>query len=200
MNPDLALAYMNRGVAKGRIGHNEEAILDYSKAIELDSSDACSFRNRGAANARMKRFDYALADLDTAINLRSRFDEAYTARGVVKMQLQQYRSAIDDFYQAISMKGGLDTGSKIEMCPVEPEHHFTPTPGPTPTPNPCPTECFSKDEARYIQTYLWRGYAHYYLGNNRAALIDLRIALELAWEYGDYESAESAQNLINIIK
>ena len=86
------------------------------------------------------------------------------------------------------------------MCPAEPEHHFTPTSGPTPTPNPCPIECFSKDEARYIQAYLGRGYAHYYLGSKQAARPDLRIALEMAWEYGDYESAESAQNLINIIK
>ena len=214
LNPVHAPSYANRGVAKGNLHRNEAAILDYSRAIELDPSDACVFHNRGASKARLSQFQEAVTDLDSAINKRPRFDEAYTSRGWFKMMLKQYQGAIDDFDQAIGMKSDLGTGSHIELCPAEeePEQHLTPTPGSTPTsgpsptptptstPNPCPTYCFSDDEARYIGTYLGRGHAYYFLGDNQAALADLEIALEMAQKYGDIKSAESAQDLIDTIK
>jgi len=78
LKPDFALSYMNRGVAKGRLRLNEEAILDYSHSISLDPSDACAYRNRGITKIRLEEFQQALKDLNTAISLRSGYDEAIT--------------------------------------------------------------------------------------------------------------------------
>ena len=214
LDPYQAAAYMNRGVAKGRLDRNEEAIQDYSQAIELDPSDACAFRNRGLAKERIDQFQEALADFDSAIDLRSRYGEAYTSRGWVKLTLNQYQNAIDDFDQAILMRNKPGSGSEIELCAAEevPEQHptpvpgssptsgLTPTPTPTSTPNPCPAYCFSDDDARYIHTYWGRGYTYYRMGNHEAALADLEIALELSREYGDNNSSESIQSLINEIR
>ncbi len=220
LKPDSAPSYNSRGVAKGSLHLDKEAILDYSRAIEKDPSNACYFANRGTAKADLKQFPEALKDLDYAISLRSRFDEAFTRRGYVKLLLKEYKSAIEDFDQAISMRNEPGTGTKIELCPAEEEieQGISPTPGSTPTPdtaqtsgqtatptptltpNPCPSACFSDNDARFIKTYLWRGQAHYALRNYPAALADLEIALELAHKYEDTESAESAQYLIDDIE
>ena len=220
LNPVSAPSYNERGVAKGSLHRYEEAILDFSRAIEIESSNACYFANRGRAKTNLKQFQEGLIDLDYAIALRSRFDEAFTSRGYVKLLLEEYKSAIEDFDQAISMRNEPGTGTKIELCPAEqetgqevsptlgstpapdttPTSGQTATPTPTLTPNPCPSDCFSDNDARFIQTYLWRGEAHYSLGNYEAALADLETALELAHMYEDTESAESAQDLIDAIK
>jgi len=220
LNPDFSPSYNERGVAKGRLHRHEEAILDYSRAIEIESSDACYFLNRGIAKVNFKQFQEALKDLDSAIALRSRYDEAFTSRGYVKLWLKEYKSAIEDFDQAIGMRNDLGPGTKIELCPAEeePQQEVSPTPDSTPapdttprsgqtatptptaTPNPCPSACFGDNDARFVKTYLWRGQAHYSLGDYEAALADLEIALELAHKYEDTESAESAQSLIDAIK
>jgi len=106
------------------------------------------------------------------------------------------------------------TGFKPTPCPPEedqekpgtpavsatPTSGSTPTPTPTPTPNPCPSECFDDNDARFIRTFLGRAEAHYHQGNYQAALADLEIALKLAQNYGDDESAEIAQDMIDAIR
>ena len=71
--------------------------MDYSRAIEIESSNACYFQNRGISKVSLKQFQEALKDLDYAIALRSRYDDAFTSRGYVKLWLKEYKSAIEDF-------------------------------------------------------------------------------------------------------
>ncbi len=39
LNPDLAEAFNNRGLLNRKLGHIEEAMRDFDKAIELKSKD-----------------------------------------------------------------------------------------------------------------------------------------------------------------
>jgi tetratricopeptide (TPR) repeat protein len=49
LQPDLAEAYINRGVAYYDLGQYQRAIKDYSKAISLQPNAADAYNNRGAA-------------------------------------------------------------------------------------------------------------------------------------------------------
>ena len=47
LDPDDAVAYINRAVAYGNLGEYNTAISDYTTAIRLDPNDAVAYNNRG---------------------------------------------------------------------------------------------------------------------------------------------------------
>ena len=191
--------YLNRGVAKSMLGQFEAAIQDYDRVIKLDPTEACAFRNRGISRNKIGQIQAAYTDFTEAIRIRPEYDEAYTSRGLLRLQdFRQYQSAVTDFDKAISLKGSRLTGSAPLLCSPTPEPN--PTPGPSPTPHPCPNNCYVDDESRYINTYLGRAYAHYYLGNRQQSLTDAEMALALARKYRDRTSEASALNLINALR
>ena len=49
LNPSLAKAYRNRGIAFAWKRENDKAIADYTEAIRLAPKDAFAFADRGAA-------------------------------------------------------------------------------------------------------------------------------------------------------
>ena len=51
----------------------QDAIDEYTKAVELDPSNAVLYSNRSAAHLKMESYGYALQDASTAIEL----DKAY---------------------------------------------------------------------------------------------------------------------------
>ena len=53
LNPNNAIAYYNRGLAKYALGKNQEAIADYDLAIKLDSNHAIAYVNRGLAKCAL---------------------------------------------------------------------------------------------------------------------------------------------------
>ena len=62
LDPRLASAYDNRGLAKFGLGRNEEAIADFDQAIKLDPS-AISYSNRGVVKHMIGRSSEAKEDL-----------------------------------------------------------------------------------------------------------------------------------------
>ena len=69
LNPNLPVAYYNRGNAKTSLGQTESAIADYDEALRLNSSYVLVYINRGNAKAQLNRIDEARQDLETALNL-----------------------------------------------------------------------------------------------------------------------------------
>ena len=76
--PNDALAYTNRGLAKGMLGRYEEAIIDFSKVIELrppanlhplENVLIIAHYNRGVSHARLGRIDAAHADFAVGLQL-----------------------------------------------------------------------------------------------------------------------------------
>ena len=60
---------MNRGNAKSSLGHKEEALADYDKAIQLKPDFAHAYLTRGQVNELLGRHDEAQADYDKALDL-----------------------------------------------------------------------------------------------------------------------------------
>jgi tetratricopeptide (TPR) repeat protein len=58
----------------------EKAVLHYTKAIELDSSDHIFYSNRSGCYTSMKKFDLALKDSDKCIELRPSWFKGYNRK------------------------------------------------------------------------------------------------------------------------
>ena len=64
LQPDLAKAYYNRGIAKGALKQYKDAIADYNEAIRLQPDYAEAYSNRGAAKAELEQYQEAIADFN----------------------------------------------------------------------------------------------------------------------------------------
>ena len=85
-------------------GVDWEAVLDvYTKAIELNPTDAVAYNNRGSAKDDLGQYDAAIADYDRAIELDPTYVAAYNNRGIAKDNLGRYDAAIADYDRAIEL-------------------------------------------------------------------------------------------------
>ena len=62
-------------------GQYQEAVNYYSKAIELDSSNAIYFANRAAAHTHLKSYKCAMADCEKSLQLDPNYSKAYSRLG-----------------------------------------------------------------------------------------------------------------------
>jgi protein O-mannosyl-transferase len=96
-----AQVYVLRGVAFFRQGKLEEALKDYSKAIELDPGNWKPWGARGLMHIKLGKFREALRDHNQAILMKPDSAELYYNRGNIYVALKQFRNAISDYTQAI---------------------------------------------------------------------------------------------------
>ncbi|MCZ6624588.1 MAG: tetratricopeptide repeat protein [Deltaproteobacteria bacterium] len=70
LNPDYALAYYNRGIARKAKGDLNGALKDYGEAIRLNPDDADAYYNRGIARDDKGDLDGAAQDEKAARRLK----------------------------------------------------------------------------------------------------------------------------------
>jgi len=110
-NPGSSMAWNGRGMFNSTKGNLEQAIADYSKAIELGSGSylantnrSVHYRNRGYAYYRKGQFDRAIDDYDKAIELAPRNVKSYVGRGYAYHKKGLYGKAIRDYTKAIELE------------------------------------------------------------------------------------------------
>ena len=81
----------------------DEAIMDYTKSIALDSMFKRAYFNRGNSYGKLKKYAEAINDFTTVIKLDSNFATAYDWRGVTYKYVMKYELAIKDFKTAIAI-------------------------------------------------------------------------------------------------
>ena len=69
LDPNVAAAYLNRGVIYKSLGRYVEALTDYDTAIRIDPNYVEAYFNRGIAYGDLGQHVDALADYDAAIRL-----------------------------------------------------------------------------------------------------------------------------------
>ncbi len=94
LNPTLADAYNNRGVAKKHLGKLKEAIDDYDRAILLKPDFAVAYFNRGDAKKALGQYEDALKDFDKTIELRPDLPHSYGNKGCTLVALGRYNQAL----------------------------------------------------------------------------------------------------------
>lgn len=71
----------------------QEAINDYTKAIEINPDYADAYFYRGCAKHKLKNYRGALADFSRAIQINPNYVDAYYYRGIVKDDLARYEAS-----------------------------------------------------------------------------------------------------------
>ena len=80
--PEDAQGFNNRGNRYSRNGVYDQAIRDYTSAIELDDTFADAYFNRGVSHYELGAYDEAIDDLTRAIELNPREDNYYGRRSL----------------------------------------------------------------------------------------------------------------------
>jgi len=99
-----ATEYVHLGNVSGRQEKYKQAILDYSKAINLDPKLANAYYNRGYVYIEIRKYKLAIADLDKAIEIKPDYAAAYHLRGVAHFLKKKYTQAISDYSKAIGLE------------------------------------------------------------------------------------------------
>jgi tetratricopeptide (TPR) repeat protein len=102
--PNDAQSYFNRGKANIAKGQYDQAISDYTKAIELNPNSAEAYRLRGDAYLFFKgQLDLAISDYNKVLEIRPKDSGTYLNLGVAYGNKGQYDLAISDFNKALEI-------------------------------------------------------------------------------------------------
>ena len=101
--PYIYRAYGNRAVKYQSMSRTEEALADYTKALELYGEDGKTYFNRSKVYMMMGRNAEALADLDSAAFRDSSQAALYSLRGQVHLMMSDTASCIRDSERALQM-------------------------------------------------------------------------------------------------
>jgi len=96
-----AETHYNRGNYLSDAGKYDEAIVEYTKAIELNQNYAKAYNNRGSAYSRKNQYELAITDYSKAIELEPNYALAWSNRGLAYLNTKRYDLAIKDLTRAI---------------------------------------------------------------------------------------------------
>lgn len=91
-----ASEWFGRGLNAFNRGDYAEAVINYTRAIELDSSAATAWYNRAAAHMRLKQFSNAHEDLDRCLKIFPGAVNVKMQRAIVRAELGRYTEALSD--------------------------------------------------------------------------------------------------------
>ncbi len=109
---DLAKTYVQRGIIYYEKGDFDNAIVDYTQAIELDPDFADAYYQRGIVFFSKGDLDSAVVNYTQAIKLDPDLTDAYKDLGVVHFGMNELDLAIDNYTKALQ-KDPDDTDTYI---------------------------------------------------------------------------------------
>jgi len=110
MSQNEAFEYKQSGNQNLNKDNFDQAIADFTKAINLNPNDAESYLCRGIAYYGIgvirddpSSLDRAIEDLDHALKLNPDYEPVYTSRGGVYLFKNECDKALEDFNRAIQL-------------------------------------------------------------------------------------------------
>lgn len=95
--------HFRRGLRADKGGHKQEAIQEYTKAIEMDPQYASAYNNRGILHKESGDHQKALEDYNKAIELNPNYAIAYLNRGNLYFDLGDFPKALQDYNKALEL-------------------------------------------------------------------------------------------------
>lgn len=102
------LAYNNRGVLQMNKGRLDDAVKDFTKALQVKSNYSPAASNLSGVYFQKKEYKKALDYADKAIKMDKESSAAYVNRGLAKEMLRDMRGACKDWLKAKEL--GSETG------------------------------------------------------------------------------------------
>src|SRR6266542_1697858 len=99
-----AAEHANKGVELAQGGAYDEAIAEFTKAIQLNPKDARIYNDRGRVYHRMNRFPEAIEDFSKAIEIAPKDYAGYSERGSTQVSQNQMDAALADLNKALELK------------------------------------------------------------------------------------------------
>ncbi|MDH5203952.1 MAG: tetratricopeptide repeat protein [Nitrospirota bacterium] len=90
------LPFFYRGYSKAQLGLNKEAIVDYTKSLDLHPDDANVLFNRGNAKSNLSDFYGAIEDFTKCLEVDTKYTNAYYGRGYCRAKTNDFEGAIQD--------------------------------------------------------------------------------------------------------
>ena len=100
LNPNNAMAYINRGASYANLKEYNRAEADYSKLIALEPNNVQAYIGRGASYICLQQYNKAAADLTKAIELDPSNSMAYYNRGICYQAMGNTSRAQADYAKA----------------------------------------------------------------------------------------------------
>ncbi len=100
----LAQLYADRGACHRWRGANDDAIADYTRAVELDPGVTAAFVGRGNALNALAKPEAALADFDRALALEPDRLDALRGRSEAARQLERWDRCLADLSRILELR------------------------------------------------------------------------------------------------
>ncbi|KAI5698811.1 small glutamine-rich tetratricopeptide repeat-containing protein beta [Diaphorina citri] len=95
--------YKNLGNTAMQQDKPEQAVIEYSKAIDCDNSNPVYYCNRAASNNKLKNYKLALRDCQIAIKIDPHYAKAYGRMGLAYTQMNDYKAALEAYTKAAEL-------------------------------------------------------------------------------------------------
>ena len=103
LNPNLAEAYYNLGLAYGSLGQYQKAIEYFQKSIQLDPNLAEAYYFLGNAYVRLGQYQQAIEYYQKSLQLNPNDASAYNNLGLAYRKIGQYQKAIEYCQKALQL-------------------------------------------------------------------------------------------------
>jgi tetratricopeptide (TPR) repeat protein len=101
---NTAYTFYIKGIAFDNDSNYENAIIELTKAINLNPNYSEAYDRRGMVYVKMIKYNKALKDFNRAIKINPLYAEAYNHRGIVLYCLKEFEAAINDYTTALDIE------------------------------------------------------------------------------------------------
>ena len=103
MADNIADFYFNRGNDRAAAGDHYGAIIDFTKAIEINPKDDDAFFNRGNSKSAIKDYYGSIYDYTNAIEIDSSQSDVFINRGLSRQNIGDIEGACSDWEKASAL-------------------------------------------------------------------------------------------------
>lgn len=121
-DPDLAITYYNRALARYALGEYQEAVEDYTLAIDNENDKISTFYNRGIAKDALGDYAGAAEDYSRVLEIDPGIAQCYFRRGKSLHKLGQLENACSDWRRAGDLGMAEATDKLVEHCNADPDN------------------------------------------------------------------------------
>lgn len=104
LNPELEIAYFNRGEIQMELGHYIDAIADFKKALAINPNDLEAHYLKAMCNYHYGYEKVALKEFKEIVARDSLYSDAIYQIGFISYEFEEYEEALEAFNKLISIE------------------------------------------------------------------------------------------------